>query len=94
MSRTNESIPEYEESKARTEHLKAELLELERQQKEQSLVPVEEVNLKWQSIITITRNKMLGVASKAQQRLPDLDVSAVNCIDDIVREALEELSVA
>ena len=47
MSRTNESIPEYEESKARTEHLKAELLELERQQKEQSLVPVEEVNLKW-----------------------------------------------
>ena len=37
---------------------------------------------------------MLGVASKAQQRLPDLDVSAVNCIDDIVREALEELSAA
>tara|TARA_Y100001935_G_C17193254_1_gene451203 strand:+ start:160 stop:669 length:510 start_codon:yes stop_codon:yes gene_type:complete len=92
ISKTNESIPEYEESKARTEHLKAELLELERQQKEQSLVPVEEVNLKWQSIITNTRNKMLGVASKAQQRLPDLDVSAVNCIDDIVREALEELS--
>ena len=93
-SSTKDSIPEYEESKARTEHLKAELLELERQQKEQSLVPVEEVNLKWQSIITNTRNKMLGVASKAQQRLPDLDVSAVNCIDDIVREALEELSAA
>ena len=91
-SSTKDVIPEYEESKARTEHLKAELLELERQQKEQSLVPVEEVNLKWQSIITNTRNKMLGVASKAQQRLPDLDVSAVNCIDDIVREALEELS--
>ena len=30
LSKTDESIPEYEESKARTEHLKAELLELER----------------------------------------------------------------
>jgi phage terminase Nu1 subunit (DNA packaging protein) len=92
IAKTSELIPEYEESKARTEHLKAELLELERQQKEQSLVPVDEVNLKWQTIITTTRNKLLGVASKAQQRLPDLDVSAVNCIDDIVREALEELA--
>ena len=86
--------PEYGESKARTEHLKAELLELERQEKETSLVPVEEVNNAWQKIITNTRNKMLGVASKAQQRLPDLDNSAVSCIDDIIREALEELSVA
>ena len=93
-SQTTTEFPEYGESKARTEHLKAELLELERQQKEQSLVPVDEVNLKWQVIITTTRNKLLGAASKAQQRLPDLDVSAVNCIDDIVREALEELAAA
>ena len=94
LSKTDESIPEYEESKARTEHLKAELLELERQEKEKSLVPVEEVNTMWQTIITNTRNKMLGVAAKAQQRLPDLDNSAVNCIDDIIREALEELAAA
>ena len=58
------------------------------------LSPVEEVNTMWQTIITNTRNKMLGVAAKAQQRLPDLDNSAVSCIDDIVREALEELSAA
>ena len=94
ISKTSELIPEYEESRARTEHLKAELLELERQQKEQSLVSVDEVNLKWQTIITTTRNKLLGVPSKAQQRLPDLDNSAVSCIDDIIREALEELSAA
>ena len=91
-SQSKTEYPEYGESKARTEHLKAELLELERQEKEKSLVSVEEVNTMWQTIITNTRNKMLGVASKAQQRLPDLDVSAVNCIDDIVREALEELA--
>ncbi len=86
--------PEYNESKARTEHLKAELLELERQEKEKSLVSVVEVNNTWQKIITNTRNKLLGVPSKAQQRLPDLDNSAVSCIDEIIREALEELSAA
>ena len=93
-SQAETDYPEYGESKARTEHLKAELLELERKEKEKSLVAVDEVNNAWQKIITNTRNKMLGVASKAQQRLPDLDNSAVDCIDDIVREALEELSVA
>ena len=93
-SQSETAYPEYGESKARTEHLKAELLELERQEKEKSLVPVEEVNNTWQKIITNTRNKLLGVPSKAQQRLPDLDNSAVSCIDDIIREALEELSVA
>ena len=93
-SQSETDYPEYGESKARTEHLKAELLELERKEKEKSLVPVEEVNSTWQKIITNTRNKMLGVPSKAQQRLPDLDNSAVSCIDDIIREALEELSVA
>ena len=93
-SQSETEYPEYGESKARTEHLKAELLELERQEKEKSLVPVEEVNNTWQKIITNTRNKLLGFPSKAQQRLPDLDNSAVSCIDDIIREALEELSVA
>ena len=91
---TIDSIPEYEESRARTEHLKAELLELERKQKEDSLVPLKEVQQKWTEVITTARTKLLGISSKAKQRLPDLDTNAVSCIDDIVREALEELSAA
>lgn len=91
---TLDSIPEYEESRARTEHLKAELLELERKQKEDSLVPLKEVQQKWTEVITTARTKLLGISSKAKQRLPDLDTNAVSCIDDIVREALEELSTA
>ena len=91
---TTDLIPEYEESRARTEHLKAELLELERKQKEDSLVPMKEVQQKWTEVITTARTKLLGISSKAKQRLPDLDTNAVSCIDDIVREALEELSAA
>ena len=91
---TSDLIPEYEESRARTEHLKAELLELERKQKEDSLVPMKEVQQKWTEVITTARTKLLGISSKAKQRLPDLDPNAVTCIDEIVREALEELATA
>ena len=91
-SKTNESIPDYEESKARTEHLKAELLELERKQKEQDLVPMSEVKISWENVITTARTKLLGVPSKAKQRIPDLDTNAMSHLEDIIREALEELA--
>tara|TARA_R100000329_G_scaffold124960_1_gene103460 strand:- start:181 stop:705 length:525 start_codon:yes stop_codon:yes gene_type:complete len=91
-SRTSESIPDYEESRARTEHLKAELLELERKQKEQDLVPMSEVKITWENIITTARTKLLGVPSKAKQRIPDLDTNAMSHLEDIIREALEELA--
>ena len=92
MSRTKEYIPDYDESRARTEHLKAELLEIDRQQKEGKLVPAEEVEAKWVEIVTLARSKMLGIPSKAKQRIPDLDAAAMKALEDIVRETLEDLS--
>ena len=85
-------IPAYEESRARTEHLKAELLDIERKQKEQQLVDSKQVQAKWLEVISIAKNKVLGIPSKAKQRIPELDVSAMNCLEDIVRESLEEIA--
>ena len=85
-------IPAYEESRARTEHLKAELLEIERKQKEQQLVDSKQVQAKWLEVISIAKNKVIGIPSKAKQRIPELDVSAMNCLEDIVRESLEEIA--
>ena len=78
-------IPAYEESRARTEHLKAELLDIERKQKEQQLVDSKQVQAKWLEVISIAKNKVLGIPSKAKQRIPELDVSAMNCLEYIVR---------
>lgn len=94
LSRTRESIPDYDESRARTEHLKAELLELERQQKEGLLVPAAEVESRWVEIVTLARTKILGIPTKAKQRIPDLDTDAISLLEDIVRETLEDLSGA
>lgn len=92
ITKTNEAIPDYDESRARTEHLKAELLELERKQKEGVLIAAAEVEAKWVEIIVMARTKILGIPTKAKQRIPDLDVDAIGVLDDIVRETLEELA--
>jgi len=92
MTKTGEYIPDYDESRARTEHLKAELLELDRKQKEGLLVPVADVESTWIEVITMARGKILGIPTKAKQRIPDLDGGAMACLEDIVRETLEDLA--
>lgn len=92
LARTTEPIPDYNESRARTEHLKAELLELERKEKEKILVKADEIEAKWVEIVTLVRTKLLGIPTKAKQRIPDLDTDAIGILDDIVRECLEDLA--
>lgn len=92
LARTEDQVPDYNESRARTEHLKAELLELERKQKEKSLIKADEIESKWVEIITIARTKILGIPTKAKQRIPDLDTDAITLLDDIVRETLEDVA--
>jgi phage terminase Nu1 subunit (DNA packaging protein) len=48
--------------------------------------------LEWSEIITRARTKLLGIPTKAKQRIPDLDTDAIGVLDDIVREALEDLA--
>ena len=62
--------------------------------KEKDLVPMTEVQTTWENIVTTARTKLLGVPTKAKQRIPDLDTNAMAHLDDIIREALEELAVA
>lgn len=85
-------VPDYNESRARTEYLKAELLELERKEKEGLLVRSADVQAKWVEVVTISRTKVMGVVSKAKQRVPDLTQDQISILEDIVREALEELA--
>ena len=92
IAQTVENIPDYDLSRARTEHLKAELLELERKQKEQILVKADEIEAKWVEIITMARTKIMGIPTKAKQRIPDLDTDALGLLADIVRETLEDLA--
>ena len=55
-------------------------------------MPAADIESKWVEIVTQARTKMLGIPTKAKQRIPDLDADAMTVLEDIVRETLEDLS--
>ena len=67
-------------------------MELERKAKDKDLVPMSEVQTTWENIVATARTMLLGVPTNAKQRIPDLDTNAMSHLDDIIREALEELA--
>jgi phage terminase Nu1 subunit (DNA packaging protein) len=56
------------------------------------LVSTTDVEAKWVEIVVMARTKILGIPTKAKQRIPDLDVDAIEVLDAIVRETLEDLA--
>jgi phage terminase Nu1 subunit (DNA packaging protein) len=91
-STASDDLPDYNESRARTEFERANLLELERRQKEGLLIERKVVETTWATIITTSKTKILGIPSRIRQRIPHLTLEEVQLITELVEETLEELS--
>jgi hypothetical protein len=87
-----EELPAYNDSRARSEYEKANLLELQRKTQEGLLLRREDVELAWGGAVNITRTRLLGVPSTAKQRIPHLEVEEVELLTTLIREALDELA--
>lgn len=87
-----EEIPSYNDSRARSEFEKANILEMDRKAKANALLPREDVGQAWDAAVNITRTVMLGVPSKAKQRIPHLTPDEVAVLMDLIREALSGLA--
>jgi hypothetical protein len=87
-----DQLPDYTESKKKTEYEKGLILELERKQKEGTLLDREEVERAWANVAGKVKSRVLQVASAAKQRIPHLDPEEVEILRDMLREALFELS--
>lgn len=90
--RQSEDLPDYNVSRARSEHEKANLLEIERKTKEALLLPREQVEKAWANAVGIARTKLLAIPTRARQRIPHLSLDEVALIEELVRETLEDLS--
>lgn len=88
----DEPIPDYNESRARSEYEKANLLELERRQKEKLLLPADQVHKAWAQSVTIAKTKLLAVPTRMRQRIPHLTLEEIAIADQLIRECLEELA--
>lgn len=73
-------------------HWKAKLAELKFREAARELVPAAEVSAKVSGKILACRTRLLGIASRAKQAIPDLSLTDVAALEGIVREALEELA--
>lgn len=66
--------------------------ELDLAAKRAAVVPVEQARADVIDRFTAVKTKLLGVATRMRQRLPDVDPAAVRVADELIREALEELA--
>jgi hypothetical protein len=81
----------FRDAAARERHWKAQLAELNYKQRAGELVNAAEIQAAIVDTFTTVRTRLLGTASKAKQRMPELTLAQLATLDDIVREGLEEL---
>lgn len=92
-------IPSYEMSRAirewaaaRREVALADMAEIDVEERRGELVGVEQAREEVVERFTVVRTKLLGLPARVKQRLSHIIAADVLVIDDLVREALEELA--
>jgi hypothetical protein len=88
----DDELPAYTISQQRKAFEQANLLELERKQKEGQLLEREDVERAWANTIGRVKSRILATASAVKQRIPHLDPEEVEILKDMLREALFELA--
>jgi phage terminase Nu1 subunit (DNA packaging protein) len=90
--KTATAFEEIADESRRAKHWDAKLKELKYREAAGELVAAAGIEKKLADVFSAVRSKLLGVPSKAKQAMPDeLTASMVTKIEDLIREALEEL---
>lgn len=82
----------YNDARTEKEAIQAKLLQLKYDELSGKLVSTEEIEQTWAELATKVKNKILGIASKLKQRHPEISMEVYATLDEIHREALEELA--
>lgn len=81
-----------ESAAARTAAVHAELAELELAERRGQMIPVETARLDVMERYAIVKTKLLGVPRRVAQRVPQIAAEVILVMDEMLREALEELA--
>ena len=92
VGKVEEEIPDFNTSRSKREAMMARLAEIDVEEREKVLVPSADVEASWVQLVTIAKTKVLGIPTRAKQRIPDLDKNAMSLLDEIVKETLEDLA--
>lgn len=94
-----EPLPEVESSDvagaaARAKHWEAKLRELKFKEASGELVSAADVKREWVSTLAQVRSKLLTIPTLAKQAIPALTIANVERLEQLVRDALEDLIVS
>jgi hypothetical protein len=84
--------PDLQESRARREAAEAALAEIELAEKRSELLPAADVETRLVNVIAGCKTKLLGVPARARQRDPSLSPDQITLLEELLREALEDLA--
>lgn len=90
----DDTIPTITESRAIVEAYRAKIMRLAYERESGKLVDANEFRIKFTSMVTTARTRLLGVPSKAKGRIPHLTVDEIGVLSDLIREALEDIAGA
>lgn len=82
----------YASARAFKEQFLARQAELDYRTAAGELIEVAVIKKEWTAIATLVRTKVLGLPSKARQRIPDLTNAQYLVLEKLAREALEDLA--
>jgi phage terminase Nu1 subunit (DNA packaging protein) len=81
-----------EAAAARREAAQADMAELELAERRRQVVDAERARADVIAAFSLVKTRLLGIPSRVAQRRPDLQGDLVELLDEMIREALEELS--
>lgn len=82
----------YAKARAAREFYAANLAKLEYEQKTGKLVGADEAVAAWQKHITAAKTRIMGIPASCKSRYADLPLAAIAIIEQVCREALEDLA--
>lgn len=94
VARVPAGVSALAEASAREKHWNAEIKQLEYLEAAGELVKAAPLEARWTDRIVQCKTKLLGVPSKAKHALPHLTHSDVRVLDELIRQALEDLADA
>lgn len=82
----------YAQNRALREAYLARLARLDYEQRSGKLINADEVKVAWFKVISEAKTKLLSVGSKSKALIPHLSPDDVGIIDQLIRDALEEVA--
>jgi len=89
-----ETLQNYNGERARREREVRIMAQMDRRQREGELLERAEVERAWSQSVTIAKTALLGVPSRAKERIPHLTLDEIETLTELIRSALEEVANA